>query len=309
MLRRVGVILAAGALTALVASGLALAKGHGSQGHGHKAPSVCSGTQQSPGVLTGVYKHGVVVRGACEVNSGPATVDGKLVLRRGSLLVAAFGQNSSSLTVKGSVLVRRGATFVLGCNTTSSPCIDDPNQNAPTLSSTGKITGNLTESAPLGVIIHSSTIGGNVTQVGGGGGLSCTPPTTGPFSLFMSPVFSTYEDASVHGNLEVKGIKSCWLGVNRVDVHGNLLVLHNKMGDPDAIEILSDNVHKNLVCRNNGHPSGMPPGTQPVWDSADTGSDLYPRQAEPNTVHGHRIGQCKLASPATQGGPLGPGPF
>lgn len=306
MFRKVGAILAAGALTALVAPGLAPAKGHG-----HKGPSVCSGTLQSPGVLTGVFKHGVVVKGACEVNSGPATVSGKLVLRRGSVLIAAFGQNDSSLTVKGNVLVGHGATFVLGCNTTSSPCIDDPNQNAPTLSSTGKVTGNLTASAPLGVLVHSTTIGGNVTQVGGGGGLSCTPPTTGPFSVFMSPVFSTYEDASVHGNLEVKGIKSCWLGVNRVHVRGNLLVLKNKMADPDAIEILSDNVHKNLVCRQNGHPSGMPPGTQPVWDSVDTSptGDLYPRSAEPNTVQGHRIGQCKLASPATQGGPLGPGPF
>jgi hypothetical protein len=262
-------------------------------------------------VLTGVYKHGVIVKGYCAVNSGPATVKGELVLRRGSVLLAAFGQNNSSLTVNGSALVGRDATLVLGCNTTSSPCIDDPDQNKPTLSSTGKVTGNLTASAPLGVIVHSTTIGGNVTQVGGGGGVSCNPPTTGPFSMFMSPVFSTYEDTSVHGNLEVKGIKSCWLGVNRVHVHGNLLVLKNKMADPDAIEILSNDVRRNLVCRRNSHPSGMPPGTQPVWDSADTSptGDLYPRQGEPNVVHGHRVGQCKLASPATQGGPLGPGPF
>jgi hypothetical protein len=243
------------------------------------------------------------------VNSGPATVNGKLTLRRGSVLLAAFGQDNSSLTVKGNVLVGHGATFMLGCNTTSQACIDDPNQSAPTLSSTGKVTGNLTASAPLGVIVHSTTIGGNVTQVGGGGGLSCDPPTSGPFSVFMSPVFSTYEDSSVKGNLEVKGIHSCWLGVNRVHVHGNVLVLKNKMADPDAIEILSNDIRHNLVCRSNGHPSGMPPGTQPVWDSGDTGPDLYPRAPEPNTVHGHRVGQCKLASPATQGGPLGPGPF
>src|SRR5690242_19537270 len=137
MLRRAAVVLMMGALTALIAPGLVSAKSHGQKGKGHKGPTVCSGTQQSPGVLTGVYRHGVVVKGACEVNSGAATVRGKLSLRRGSLLVATFGQNNSRLTVKGSVLVGRGATFLLGCNTTSSPCIDDPDQNHPTLSSPG----------------------------------------------------------------------------------------------------------------------------------------------------------------------------
>src|SRR5205085_7580110 len=126
-------------------------------------------------------------------------------------------------------------------------------------------------------------------QINGGGGppvMNCQPPATGAFGLLIqAPVFSTYEDSSVHGNLEVKDVVSCWLGVNRVNVRGNLLVLKNHMGDPDAVEILSNDVRKNLVCRANSHPGGMPGGTQPVWDSADESDLLYPRTAEPNTVH------------------------
>jgi hypothetical protein len=160
------------------------------------------------------------------------------------------------------------------------------------------------------VLVHNATIGGNFTEVGGGGGLSCAPPTTGPFSVIMAPVYSTFEDSTIHGNLEFKRLTTCWIGVARVHVHGNLLVSHNNTGDPDAIEIVSNTVNKNLACQGNTHPSGMPPGTQPVWDSAEVVQmATYPRTPKPNTVHGKRKGQCKLAPPALPGDPLGPGPF
>jgi hypothetical protein len=302
---------AALSLTGLVAPGLASGRG----------PHICSGSLKKPGVLSGTHKHGVVIKGACAVNAGKARVIGTLTLRPGSVLIAAFGLNhrthhgGSSLSVKGDVAVGRGATLVLGCkanpNGTGFPCVDDPNMNHPTLTSAGAVTGNVTEKAPLGVIVHNSRIGGNVTETNGGGGTGCTPPKSGPFALFMSPVFSDYEDTAVHGNLQVTGLRTCWLGVARDHVGGNLTFASNKLGDPDGIEILSNHIAKNLACRRNGHPSGMPPGTQPVWDSADvspTGA-LYPRLAEPNAVHGKRIGQCQLASPATLGGSPGPGKF
>ncbi len=265
--------------------------------------NVCSGTLGSPGVLVGTYAGNVTVEGACAVNAGAALVKGNLTVGPGAALVAAFGLNdalgsgSSSLTVKGNLNVLGGATVVLGCDPQSFPCVDDPNPESPTLSSPGRVAGNLFEQQSLGVVMHNSTVSGNVQQSGGGGGLTCEP--IGVFGLFQSPVYSTYEDSTIRGNLEVTGVTSCWLGIARANVSGNVRLVNDQFADPDAIEVISNQIAGNLTCQHNSR----------VWDSADEGEALYPRAPEPNTVHGVRSGQCVLASPATEGGPLGPGPF
>jgi hypothetical protein len=267
-------------------------------------PASCSGSIESPGVLAGTYSSNVTVEGVCAVNAGPALIEGNLTLRPGAAVVAAFalndhtGSGSSSLTVKGNLQVRHGATLLLGCDPQSFPCIDDPNPEQPTLSSPGVVSGNLSEQQPLGVVVHNSAIDGNVQETGGGGGLTCEP--NGAFAAFGSPVYSDYEDSTVNGNLNVIGITSCWLGIARVHVGGNIDMIHNQLADPDAIEIISNHISGNLLCQQNSQ----------VWDSADLSqSGLYPRLSEPNSVGGNRIGQCVLASPATEGGPSGPGSF
>jgi hypothetical protein len=264
----------------------------------------CSGTSDAPGVLSGTTSSNVVVNGDCEVNAGPAVVRGNLTITPGSALIAAFAMNdvagsgSSSLTVGGNLTVQSGGTLIMGCLPTSFPCFDDPSADNPTLSSADIVSGNLTENGPLGVIVHDSTIDGNVTENGGGGGISCDP--SGIFSVFDSPVYSDYEDSTVGGSLGVTGLKSCWLGMARDNVGGNMRVLNDKLADPDAIEILSNQITGNLLCL----------GNSMVWDSFDlSDTGLFPRQAAPNTVTGHRIGQCVLSSPMTDGGPPGPGPF
>ena len=89
------------------------------------------------------------------------------------------------------------------------------------------------------------------------------------------------------------------MGIVQLHV-GNTVVFHfNKLADPDAIEILSNNIGGNLICRGNSR----------TWDNGDLGPHLFPRQPEPNTVGRNRKGQCVLASPTKPGGPLGPGPF
>jgi hypothetical protein len=248
-----------------------------------------------------------LVKGFCAVKDGPAHVVGTLTVSPGSSLAAAFGLNHSThhggsrLSVTGDLVVGRGATVILGCKVVAGgagfPCLDEPNQKKPTLSSAESVNGSLIENAPLGVVVHNSMIGGNVEESGGGGGLNCKP--TGPFKAFKSPVYSDYEDSLVRGNLQVTGLASCWLGVARVNVHGDLGFTNDKLSDPDAIEILANHVGKNLSCT----------GNSSVWDSADTSSALFPRAAEPNAVHGTRSGQCVLSSPVTMGGPLGPGIF
>jgi hypothetical protein len=271
-----------------------------------KGPHVCQGTPTKPGVLKGKYSNGVNVKGYCEVNAGPAHVIGTLDVTNGSVLLAAFGMHQSKLTVTGDLNVATDATLVLGCNTTSFPCIDDPASSnpsvKPTLTSAPKITGSLTSSMTLGVIVHQASIGGNVSQIQGGGGASCSVPTGGPFSAFHSPVYSAYEDSTITGNLKVERLTSCWLGIARVHAK-NVKVTFNTMADPDAIEIVGNKISGNLACNNN---------KQHVWDSAEAAygqTSIYPRKLDRNTVGGTRSGQCVKAGPLTMGGPPAGGPF
>jgi hypothetical protein len=301
--------LALGALAAVPSLAPAKAKGPNAKG-----PYTCSGTQLKPGVLAaGTYKSGVIVKGVCLVNDGPAKVLHTLDVRKGSVLGAAYGMNNSSLTVKGNVKVGPGATVDLGCGTPDSPCIDAP--MTPSVKSHGMITGNLISTKPLGVIVHLSTIGGNVIETGGGGGLSCNPPFPFPFSLFNFPVYSAYDSNTINGNVEVSGLKTCWLGVNENTVKGKVKLLKNDLADPDGIEVLNNTIHKDLVCKKNIHPAAVNaanPGTFPVWDSADQPPAFleYPRTPGVNTVHGKRFGQCARSTPTTLNGPLGaPGSF
>ncbi len=248
------------------------------------------------GVLSGSYAGNVVVSGACAVVAGPTVVAGNLTVAPGSTLLAAFG--SGSLTVEGNVFVQSGATLVLGCLPSSFPCFDDPfTGGVPTLSSQGSVAGNLIASQPLAVIVHNSTIQGHVTENGGGGGTSCAPPG-GIFSVLGFPAYSDYEDNTIGGSLNVSGLDSCWLGMARDQVGGNMLLTQNQLADPDGAEVISNTVSGNLICQQNSM----------VWDSADLSNDLYPRLWEPNTVDGQRIGQCLVAPAISQGGPS-PGSF
>ena len=79
-------------------------------------------------------------------------------------------------------------------------------------------------------------------------------------------------------------------------------MFNNQLADPDGIEILSNTISDNIGCWANSY----------VWDSSEANfaqTRLFPRTPQPNTVGGHRFGQCVLSSPTTMGGPLGPGPF
>jgi hypothetical protein len=267
------------------------------------APPACVGTPEAPGVLSGSYPSNVIVEGACAVNAGVAVVGGDLTLKPGAVLLAAFahddrtGAGSSRLVVHGDLRVQEGAALLLGCDPQSFACIDDPSQSNPTLSSHDLVYGNLVGRQPLGEVVHNTAIDGNVQELGGGGGLSCEP--SGIFAAFHVPVYSAYEDSTVHGNLSVKGLVSCWLGIARVHVNGSLRLNGDQLADPDAIEILANHVAGNLACHEDSQ----------VWDSAEAGAELFPRTPGPNTVLGQRVGQCVLASPTTEGGPPGPGPF
>lgn len=280
------------AVSPVTAAGAAVASG----------TTTCSGTPTAPGVLTGTHAN-VVVNGVCFVNAGRAVVTGNLTVSAGSGLVAAFalndktGTGKSSLTVKGNLQVNVGAALLMGCNPANFPCLDDPNQNKPTLSSHDTVGLDLRSNRPLGVIVHNFTVGGDVIQAGGGGGVNCKPQ--GLFQFFQSPVYSAYEVGTVGGDVRISGYLSCWMGVVQLHVGNTMAFRGNRLADRDAIEILSNNIAGSLICR----------GNSAVWDNADTGPHLFPRLPQPNTVGRNRIGQCVLSSPNTKTDKPGPGPF
>lgn len=267
-------------------------------------PKTCSGTLHSPGVLTGNYPAGAVIKGTCKVSAGVADVHGTLTLAPQATLLAYYALNSSTgkagseLIVNGNLVMQRGATLILGCSPTHLTCADDPDPGSPTLSTSGHITGDLKASGARGIVVHNSTIDGSVRQTGGGAGVRCKK--IGVFQLLKNPVYSDYEDLTIRRSLVIADLRSCWLGLARDHIGRNLTLKHDQLNDPDAIEVLANVIKGNLSCAGNSQ----------VWDSTEAGTvGDYPRKSEPNTVRGKRHGQCRLASPPTQGGKAGPGAF
>jgi hypothetical protein len=265
----------------------------------HPQPNTCKGTVSKPGVLAGRYRGDVVVTGVCAVNGGAAVIKGNLILAPGAALNATFalndvaGKGTSSLTVRGDVRVRYGATLAMGCEPNFNPCTDDPKAaTGGTLTGSNHVSGDVTASRALAVILHASKINGNVTQRGGGGGVTCAPPATGIFHALGSPVFSDNEDNTIGGDLKVTGLQTCWMGALRNHVRGNILAANNTMADPDAGEVLTNVVHGSIACFRNS----------PVVQYGDS-------MGSPNKVRGHAFGECafnvKKPNPAPNG-PLTP---
>jgi hypothetical protein len=92
----------------------------------------------------------------------------------------------------------------LGCIPRSFKCFDDP-----TLSSASTVEGNLSETQPLGVVVHNTTIGGNVKEIGGGRDTNCKKmPPTFPFGVFSDT--RTARSAAASTSLGSNRAGSAW---------------------------------------------------------------------------------------------------
>jgi hypothetical protein len=235
---------------------------------------VCHGTNRHPGELTGLNLD-VIVRGICLVRNGPVAVSRNIIITRHSSLIAAFGRHHTRLSVAGNIFVHKGGTLVLGCNPKSFPCLDDPHPKRPSLTSADRVGHSISATAALGVVVHNDWIGHNVSQTGGGGGVRCKPQ--GPFVHVHSPAYSTYEDNWIGGNVRIRHVHSCWLGVIRNWIRGSANINHNRMKDPDAMEIITNVVLRNLVCFHNN----------PKVQFGDS-------HGQPNRVGGHAVLECSF---------------
>jgi hypothetical protein len=271
MLRRHKRLSAAIAVTGTLLGGLALPAASASA-----APTwstvVCRGTATRPGQLVGTYWN-VIVRGVCAVSRGPVLVQRNVWIGQGSALLAAYGLHHSHLVVNRNIFVQPGGTLILGCEAKYFACLDDPHPKRPSLASHSTVFGSVLGDRALGIVVHASVIEHNVSQMGGGGGTNCKPH--GIFAAVRSPVYSDYEDNFIRGSLWVRGLHSCWFGALRNFIATSSTVSSNVMADPDAMEVVSNVVLRDLVCWRNS----------PRVQFGDS-------HGRPNRVGGHAFLQC-----------------
>src|SRR5215468_8803939 len=150
-------------------------------------PYTCHGGS----IPAGNYRS-VVVAGFCQLDSGSVNVSGNFTVADGAGLLAAFG--GSDLHGGMNFTVGSGAIVALGCEPEAFPCFNDPDQEVGTLSTHDTIGMNFTATGALMVLAHNNRIGGNATQTGGGGGVTCDLFPLGPDG---PPAYSTWEDNTI----------------------------------------------------------------------------------------------------------------
>jgi hypothetical protein len=234
---------------ALVASGLLVAK----TGTASATTTTCNG-----GTIAAGNYGSLVVNGFCTLpDSGTVNVGQSLTVTSSGFLEAA---KLSTLIVSGNLFVKRGGVLVLGCS-----------EEIGCKGASHHLIGqSLRADNALAVILHNNTIRGNVVLNGGGGGVTCTPnPVLG------GPAYFDVEDNSIGQSVTITNVQSCWLGVIRNTVRGNVMVSSNTLADPDANEIVSNAIAMSLTCN----------GNSPAAQAGDSGGS-------PNTVGGNKNGEC-----------------
>ena len=212
----------------------------------------------------------VVVAGFCQLDSGSVNVSGNFTVADGAGLLAAFG--GSDLHVGMNFTVGSGAIVALGCEPEAFPCFNDPDQQVGTLSTHDTIGMNFTATGALMVLAHNNRIGGNATQTGGGGGVTCD---LFPLGSDGPPAYSTWEDNMIGRNATVTGVRTCWMGFIRNTVGNNVTYSNNVLADPDGNEVVTNKVGRNLNCSANA------PSPQ-IGDS----------DGDANIIGGKPTGQC-----------------
>jgi len=194
------------------------------------------------------------------------------------------GSCAPTVTVAGNVSVGSGGTFILGCSPflVIMPPVPPFPTLCPGITTSDSIGGNVTSDQPLALIFHATTINGNVSVLGGGGGVNCNADLTLSAaldselgSLGPTPAYTDFENNAIHGGASFSGLQGCWFGIFRNQVWGSVSVTNNTFADADATEVATNTVRGNLTCQ----------GNSPAAQVGDSGG-------LPNTVTGRKLGEC-----------------
>ena len=260
-------------------------------------------------IAPGTYRS-MIVTGVCYMPAGTIVVRKNLTVAPGALLDAVTpgdppGKHPAvpaTVLIGGNVFVGKGAVLVLGCSPNIS-CSTPPGI------SFDRVGGNITAIGSLAVVLHSASIGGSVSVLGGGGGAAGGANSGGCFNTKAfpipapwskdaalanpktgSPQYTDAEDNFIGGNLTIAGVQTCWLGSLRDQVRGSLTYVRNVTSDPDGMEIDNNLMGSNMTCLNN----------DPAVQYGDS-------MAAPNLVGGFASGECGFnvvkPNPAASPGP------
>jgi hypothetical protein len=239
---------------ALVAGALASTASAGASGLRHFGHHTC----RHGNIRSGVYRS-LRVAGNCTVPTGATVhVRGDVFVAPGAVLNQV---TQSNLNIRGDLTVRRHAIVGLGCNDEVG-CASSTNDH---------ISGSIESWRAKAVIIEQETIGGDVRIRRGGGSEDCSVT-----ALFGGPYFATIHDSVIGGNVVFRKVHSCWFGLIRSQIGGNVKIEENRMGDADAMEIVTNTIAGNLSCYNN----------VPHAQVGDSGG-------APNVVGGVKRGECR----------------
>ena len=208
-------------------------------------------------IKAGTYRS-LRVKGVCTVPAGATvTVKHDVVVAPHATLNQV---TQSTLNVWGDVTAWSDSVVGSGCNDEVG-CKTETNDH---------IGGSLRAYGAWAVVDEQEHIGGDVIIWGGGGSQDCTST-----ALFGGPYFSTIHDSTVGGDVVLRRVHSCWFGLIRTSVGGNVKIVGNRMGDLDAMEIVTNTIAGNLGCFNN----------KPAAQAGDS-------MGAPNVVGGHKRGEC-----------------
>jgi hypothetical protein len=234
----------------------------------------------------------LLVAGICYTPFGNVTVKDNVTVAPGALLDAVAPGDPTSgppvvpatVSVGGNIYVGKGGVLLLGCSPNISCGGATPGI------SFDHVRGSIDAFGAQGVVLHSVSVGGNVTVLGGGGGAAADtcnaqpPPPAPPVAnlkpwsedpnLIFTPVYTDVEDSSIGGNYTVNGLDSCWLGSLRNEIGGGTTFIGNTFGDPDAMEVGNNVINGNFTCYQNS------PAPQ------------FGEGAAPDIVAGNGFGQC-----------------
>ena len=191
----------------------------------------------------------------------------------------------ATVRIGGNVLSARAASWCSAAHQTSPV-------GARLASASTRSSGNLTALGSQAVVVHSATIGGNVTMLGGGGGAAGGADSNGCFNPKPSrfrrrgpklPVCrgwwldSTRRPRTLRSAVisPIVGQQTCWMGSLRNQVRGSLTYAGDVTSDADGMEINNNLMGGNMTCLKN----------DPAVQYGDTG-------AAPNLVGGLGIGEC-----------------
>jgi hypothetical protein len=221
--------------------------------------ATCSGGT----IAAGTYSS-LKVTGVCSFGGGTVTVSHNLVVAPGAVLNDHSASPLTTVHVGGNVLVGKGGIVGLGTYNPAAP-------------HGSVVDGNVIANQPLSLYISFTTIHGNLISHGGGGGVA------GEFRNYPT------KDNTIDGNVVIQGWTGGWIGLIRNHVGGNVVFSKNTsvinglvdppvpgQVDSDSSEIMTNVIGRNLICQGNTPKAQVNP---------DDGG-------QPNTVGGHKIGQC-----------------